>query len=227
MGILFGMSLLGQAETAEVTPPVAKRVDHREVRHGATVVDPYFWLREKSNPEVIAYLKAENAYTEAVTKDIEPFAGALYKEMLGRIKQTDLSVPSRRGPYLYYSRTVEGQQYPIQSRKKWSIEAPEEVLLDLNEIAKGHSFLSLGAFTVSDDHNLLAYTTDTTGYRQYKLHVKDLRTGRELPDSAGRSPALSTASMASAIVSMLRSTSATNSAPSPNSIPSWLAIGAR
>ena len=152
-------------------------MEHREVRHGATVIDPYFWLREKSNPEVIKYLEAENAYTEAMTKDLKPFEEALYKEMLGRIKQTDLSVPVRRGAYLYYSRTEEGKQYPIQCRRKGSMEAPEEILLDLNELAKGHKFVGLGAFVVSDDHNLLAYTIDYTGFRQYALHVKDLRTG--------------------------------------------------
>ncbi len=167
-------------------PPVAKRVDHREVRHEATVVDQYAWLREKSNPEVIDYLKAENAYTDAMTKDVQPFADALYKEILSHIKQTDLSVPVKRGAYFYYSRTEEGKQYPIQCRRKGTMEAPEEVLLDSNELAKGKSFLSLGAFIVSDDANLLAYTTDDTGYRQYKLHVKDLRSGKTLGDSAER-----------------------------------------
>lgn len=168
------------------TPPTAKRVEHREERHGATVIDNYFWLREKANPEVIQYLEAENAYTEALSKDIKPFEDALYKEMLGRIKQTDLSVPVRRGDYFYYSRTEEGKQYPIQCRKKGNMDSPEEILLDLNELAKGLKFLSLGAFSVSNDQQLLAYTTDTTGFRQYKLHVKDLRTGATLPDTAER-----------------------------------------
>ena len=175
-------------------PPTAKRVERREVRHGATVIDHYYWLREKTNPDVIAYLEAENAYTAALTKELKPFEEALYKELLGRIKQTDLSVPVRRGPYLYYSRTVEGQQYPIHCRRKGSMEAPEEVLLDMNELAKGHKFLGVGAFNVSDDHNLLAYTTDTTGYRQYRLHVKDLRTGATLPDTAERVTSLQWAS---------------------------------
>src|SRR6185437_13195660 len=118
----------------EVTPPVAKKIEHVEVRHGATEIDPYFWLREKSNPEVIQYLEAENAYTEAVTKRLKPFEDSLYEEMLGRIRQTDLSVPVRRGGYYYYSRTVEGKQYAIHCRRKGSMEAPEEILLDLNEL---------------------------------------------------------------------------------------------
>jgi oligopeptidase B len=169
-----------------IQPPVAKRVEHREVRHGATVIDNYFWLREKSNPEVIAYLTAENAYTAAMTAGLKPFEDALYKEMLGRIKQTDLGVPERQGDYLYYSRTEEGKQYAINCRKKGSMDAPEEVLLDLNEMAQGKPFISLGAMVVSDDQNLLAYSTDYKGFRQYELHVKDLRTGKTLDDTTER-----------------------------------------
>jgi oligopeptidase B len=168
------------------TPPVAPRVEHHEVRHGETVPDDYFWLREKSNPKVTEYLNAENAYTEAMTQGLKPFSDALYKEMLGRIKQTDLSVPTRRGGYLYYSRTEEGKQYPIQCRRKGAMDAPEEVLLDLNELAKGKPFAALGAFTVSDDQNLMAYAVDYVGFRQYSLHVRDLRTGKTLPDTTER-----------------------------------------
>ena len=168
------------------TPPVAPRIEHREVRHGATVIDDYFWLREKTNPEVTRYLEAENAYTAAMTQKLEPFRDALYQEMLGRIKQTDLSVPTPRRGYLYYARTEEGKQYPIQCRRKGTMDSPEEVLLDLNELAKDRKFVGLGAFVVSDDQNLLAYTIDYTGFRQYALHVKDLRTGATLPDTAER-----------------------------------------
>jgi len=174
------------AGAAELAPPVAPTADHREERHGATVVDNYYWLREKSNPKVVEYLEAENAYTKAITSDLAPFQDALYKEMLGRVKQTDLSVPVRRGEYLYYSRTEEGKQYPIQCRRKGSMEAPEEILLDLNELAKSHKFVGLGAFVVSDDQNMLAYTVDFTGFRQYGLQVKDLRSGQTLPDTYER-----------------------------------------
>ncbi len=172
--------------SAQPVPPVAPTVDHREERHGATVVDNYFWLREKSNPKVVEYLEAENAYTKAMTADLGPFQEALYKEMLSHVKQTDLSVPMRRGAYLYYSRTVEGQQYPIQCRRKGAMDAPEEILLDPNELSKTHKFVGLGAFVVSDDDNMLAYTVDFTGFRQYGLQVKNLRTGETLPDSAER-----------------------------------------
>ena len=165
-------------------PPVAKQVAHAAIWHGEQVNDPWFWLREKANPEVVSYLKAENVYTEAMTADLKPFSEALYKEMLGRIKQTDLSVPTRRGAYYYYSRTEEGKQYPIQCRRKGSSlggyddHAPEQVLLDQNELAKGLKFLSLGGFSVSDDDRTLLFSTDSTGFRQYKLFTKDLATGR-------------------------------------------------
>ena len=167
-------------------PPIAKRVEHREVHHGIAVSDDYFWLREKSNPEVIRYLEAENAYTEASTEDLKPFTDALYTEMLARIKQTDLSVPVRRGGWLYYARTEEGKQYPIHCRRQGTMEAAEEVLLDINELAKGKTYAGLGAFVVSDDQNLLAYTIDYTGFRQHSLRVKDLRNGNTLPDTAER-----------------------------------------
>jgi oligopeptidase B len=175
-----------------IRPPVASRVEHKVVRHGETVEDPYFWLREKTNPEVIKYLDAENAYTEAMTKSLKPFQQVLYSEMLGRIKQTDLSVPVRRGKYFYYSRTEEGKQYPTYCRKAaapggvWNANAAEFVLLDQNAMAKGRPFLSLGLRAVSDDDNLLAYSTDEIGFRQYVLHVKDLRGGRILSDTAER-----------------------------------------
>jgi oligopeptidase B len=191
---LLFLTMRSFSGSEDLTPPVANRIEHREIRHGATVIDNYHWLRDKSNPEVLKYLESENAYTQASTKNLEPFEEALYEEMLGRIKQTDLSVPVRRGNYLYYSRTEEGKQYPIQCRRAQRVSAPEEVLLDLNELAAGLKFFSLGSFEVSDDGNLLAYTTDTTGFRQYRLHFKDLRSGHLLPDSAERVTSLAWAS---------------------------------
>jgi oligopeptidase B len=174
-------------ETAAVAddraaPPVAKKVPKVDVIHGDRRVDDYFWLREKSNPEVAAYLEAENAYTDAVMKPTEAFQEALYKEMLGRIQETDLSVPYRDRGYFYYYRTEQGQQYPIHCRKKGSLEADEQVTVDLNELAKGQKFMALGAYTVSDDGRLLAYSTDNTGFRQYTLVVKDLTAGELLPE---------------------------------------------
>jgi oligopeptidase B len=193
--LILSVTVLSTASTAAQqvpVPPVAQRIEHKSVWHGETVIDPYFWLREKSNPEVAKYLEAENAYTEATTKDLQPFQEVLYKEMLGRIKQTDLSVPVRKGRFYYYSRTEEGKQYPIFCRKaatadrSFDEKAGESVLLDQNAMAKGLPFLSIASMSVSDDDNLMAYSTDTTGFRQYILHVKDLRTGQILPDTAER-----------------------------------------
>ena len=174
------------AQNGHSQPPIAKKVPHTTEIHGYSLKDDYFWLREKKNPEVLKYLEAENAYTEEVMKPTKELQEALYKEMLGHIKQTDLSVPSRIGEYYYYSRTQEGKQYPYMCRKKGSLDGTEEMLLDLNKLAEGNSFLGLGGYTVSDDGNLLAYSTDTTGYRQYTLHVKDLRSGKILSESIER-----------------------------------------
>ena len=165
-------------------PAPAKKPKKTEI-HGYKLEDDYFWLREKENPEVIEYLKAENAYTEAVMKPHENFVKSLYDEMLGRIKQTDENAPYRYGDYMYYTRTEEGKQYLIYARKKVGSDK-EEITLDQNELAKGHEFYSIGAYSISDDGNLLAFSSDTTGYRQYTLQIKDLRTGQILPDKIER-----------------------------------------
>jgi oligopeptidase B len=167
-------------------PPVAKKVPKTTEINGRELVDNYFWLRDKQNPDVAAYLQAENAYTDAVMKPTEGLQKKLYDEMLSHIKETDVEVPYKEGNYLYYTRTEAGKQYPIYCRKKGNLEAPEELLLDENELAKGQKFMSVAAFAVSDDGNFLAYTTDNTGFRQYVLAVRDLRTGKLLPDHAER-----------------------------------------
>ena len=166
--------------------PVAKRVPKITEVNGHKLVDNYYWLREKKNPEVSAYLESENAYADAAMKRTEPLQKKLYDEMLGRIKETDVDVPYHEGGYWYYSRTEAGKQYPIRCRRKGTMDAPEEVLIDLNEMAKGQAFISLGGFHVSDDGNILVYSTDTTGFRQYTLAAKDLRSGKTLPDHAER-----------------------------------------
>jgi oligopeptidase B len=177
-------------DAGEPRPPIAARkpVDH--VIHGDSRIDNYGWLREKSDPAVLAYLHEENAYTDAVLQSTEKLQKDLYQEMLGRILQTDLSVPYRLRGYDYFTRTEEGKQYPLHARrhaqKIKDAEAPEEVLLDLNALAEGHSFLGLGSFDVSDDNDLLAYSLDITGFRQYTLQVKSLRTGETLPERIER-----------------------------------------
>ena len=165
-------------------PPVAEKIEHVETRQGREVVDPYHWMRddERKDPKVIAHLEAENAYTDAVMKPTEELQRQLYEEMLSRIKETDVSVPVRKGDYFYYSRTVEGLQYEIHCRKRSSLEAEEEVLLDENALAEGKEYMRVGAFEVSPDHNLLAYSTNYDGSEDYTLRFKDLRTGQFLPD---------------------------------------------
>src|SRR5437016_6936022 len=136
-------------------PPVARRHPVEHVLHGDRRIDHYAWLREKQNPEVLAYLHAENAYTDAVLRVTEPFQEKLYQEMLGRILQTDLSVPYLLRGYLYFTRTEEGKQYAFHCRQRNVEGAPEELLLDLNLLAEGHSSLGLYSFEVSEDNQLL------------------------------------------------------------------------
>jgi oligopeptidase B len=187
--VLLSAAIPMNAQTLDpnvTTPPVAAKKPKVMTRFGDRRVDDYFWLREKSNPEVIDYLNAENRYTEAVMKPLEDFRGTLYKEILGRIKETDESVPYRRHGYWYYQREVQGMQYPIYARRKGTMEAREEIILDVNELAKGHKFTSVGLMDVSPDGSKLAYTVDFTGFRQYTLHVKDIASGNLLPETAPR-----------------------------------------
>src|SRR5260370_10067563 len=162
-------------------PPIARREPMEHALHGDRRVDHYAWLRDKQNPEVIAYMEDENAYTDVILKPTDPFQEKLYQEMLGRILQTDLSVPYKLRGYLYFTRTEEGKQYAGQSRRRDAEGSAEELLLDLNLLAEGHSFLGLGSFEVSEDKHLLAYSRDTSGFRQYVLQVKGLRTGSTFP----------------------------------------------
>ncbi len=178
--------VLTGADASLPKPPVAKTVPHVTEVNGHKMVDNYFWLRDKPNAEVRAYLEAENVYTDAVMKPTEGFQSKLYDEMLSRVKETDVEVPYREGDYFYYIRTEAGKQYGIRCRKKASMDAPEEVLLDVNELAKGQVFMSVAAYAVSPDGTLLAYSYDNTGFRQYQLAVKDLRTGKTLIDHAER-----------------------------------------
>jgi oligopeptidase B len=172
--------------TGAPQPPMAEKKSKTTTIHGTTLVDDYFWLREKTNPAVMAHLQAEDAYAQTVMKHTVGLQEKLYKEMLSHIKQTDTNVPYRAGNYFYYTRTEEGKQYPIFCRRKGSLDAPEEIVLDQNELAKGQKFMSIGLLLPSDDGNLLAYSTDDTGYRQFMLHIKDLRTGELLPERIER-----------------------------------------
>lgn len=180
--VLFTCLCAFAKEASQPQPPVAPKIPHEITTHGDTRQDPYYWLRERENPKVKEYLQAENNYADAMMAYTKPFQDNLYKEMLSHIKETDLTVPYREGAYFYYARTEQGKQYSIFCRKKGSLDAPEEVLLDWNELAKGLPFLGIGTILVSNDGNLLAYSTDTSGYREFTLQIKDLRTGKILPD---------------------------------------------
>ncbi|MEO6802071.1 MAG: S9 family peptidase [Granulicella sp.] len=177
--------------TQPVLPPTARRQAEPTILHGVTLADDYRWMRDKSSPETLAHLEAENAHAFAVMEPTAALQTHLYNEMLSHIKETDESVPVPDRGWLYYSRTVAGQQYAIHCRKREARREndtlhPEEILLDVNLLAEGKPFMSLGALTVSPDGNTLAYSTDETGFRQYTLHLRDLTTGKDLPDTAER-----------------------------------------
>ena len=166
--------------------PVTERRPKIVGLHGDQIEDPYFWLREKTNPTVIDHLKAENAYTAAVMAPFKPFEDALYQEMLGRIKQTDVSAPYLQRGYWLYQRTEEGKQYRVLCRKKGELSAPEEIILDVNKLSEGQKFMALGTFEYSDDNALLAYSTDVNGHRDYDFHLKNLATGEEIKTPVGK-----------------------------------------
>jgi oligopeptidase B len=164
-------------------PPIARREPAEVHLHGHTLRDEYGWLRNKDAPEVRAYLEAENAYTAAAMTGTEALQATLYQEMLSHIQETDESVPYPDHGFFYYSRTIEGSQYPIHCRRTAGDGGREEILLDVNELAVGQPYMAVGGMSVSPDGRLLAYSTDNTGFRQYTLRIRDLATGEDLPDS--------------------------------------------
>jgi oligopeptidase B len=192
--IVIGNTVIVAQPSAKPAPesmkaPVAKKEAKVLKIHGYEITDNYAWLRDRNkekDPAIIQYLKENNAYTETFMGQHQPLADALYKEMLGRIKQDDTSVPYKLGNYWYFNKTESGKQYPVYLRSKSSDLANAEILLDQNEMAKGQEYFAIGEFSVSDDGNYLAFSTDITGYRQYTLQIKDLRTGQILPDKVER-----------------------------------------
>jgi oligopeptidase B len=174
---------LGMAGSlAASTPPQAPQRPHVITEQGQSRNDPFFWLRDKTNPETIKYLEAENRYTDLKLKPVRALQERLYREMRGRIQETDLSVPYRIDDYYYYSRSESGKQYEIFCRKRGDLNAPEEILLDENSLANGFKYFSIGVLSVSPDHRLLAYSVDTNGGEIFTLRVKNLETGELLPD---------------------------------------------
>ena len=163
-------------------PPVAAKKPKELTKHGDTRIDNYYWLRERENPEVIAYLEAENAYRESVMKPTEALQQKLFDEMVGRIKQDDSSVPYRDNGYYYYSRYEEGKEYPLYCRKKGSLEAEEEIMADVNQMAEGYEYFQVGGLSISPDNRYLAVGIDTVSRRKYTIRIKDLVTGKMLDD---------------------------------------------
>ena len=182
--LLLLCASMGAAQTEKkMKPPVARIVPHKLEKHGHVRVDNYYWLRERNNPEVIKYLEAENQYTEAMMAHTAALQERLFQEFRTRIKQTDMSVPYRRDGYYYYTRTEEGKEYPIYCRKKGSLAAPEEILVDVNQVAAGHKFCSVTFPAVSSGQNLIAYGVDTVGRRFYTIYIKNLTTGELLKET--------------------------------------------
>jgi len=178
--IMFGCSKNKTEET--IMPPDAQKIPKELTIHGDTRIDNYYWLKQRDDPKVIEYLKAENAYKEAVMKHTEELQDKLYNEIVGRIKKTDMSVPYLDNGYYYYSRYEEGDDYPIYARKKGSLDAQEEIMLDVQEMSKGHSFYSVVGLSVSPNNKYLSYGVDTVSRRKYTIHIKDLATGKILED---------------------------------------------
>ena len=174
--LLAGLLLMTtnpQAADLPAPPDVAKKPHAVKAPFGASRDDEYYWLRDdtRKNPEMLAYLNAENAYVDASMAPLKPLQGRLYDEIVGRIKQDDSSVPYRERGYWYYTRFETGQDYPIHARRKGSMDGAEEVLLDVNAMAKGHDYFSVGDFEVSQDNSLLAWAQDDVGRRQYTIHL--------------------------------------------------------
>ncbi|MBN2698602.1 MAG: S9 family peptidase [Bacteroidales bacterium] len=182
IGAVCALTIQSCKTSMDMEPPVAKKNPHELTMHGHTRIDNYYWLNDRDNPGVIAYLEAENAYREAMMRETEDLQKLLYEEMIGRIKQTDMSVPYKDNGYFYYVRHEEGREYPIYCRKKGSLEADEEVMLNVNDMAEGFEYYQVQGLSVSPDNRFLAYGVDTVSRRKYTIYIKDLFTGALLKD---------------------------------------------
>ncbi|MFK7949035.1 MAG: oligopeptidase B, partial [Saprospiraceae bacterium] len=165
---------------SNIQPPVAKKLERLDTINDVILKDDYYWLRERESEEVLDYLKAENKYTDAMTEHLKPLQEELYKEMVARINEDDASVPVKKGDYFYYSRMEKGKNYSINCRKKGSLDAKEEIILDENVLGEGKKYFSVGALEMSEDHKLMAYAIDVNGSEQYDIYIKNLETGELL-----------------------------------------------
>jgi oligopeptidase B len=163
--------------------PAAPKRPHKIIQHGETRIDNYYWLRHREDPEVLKFLHAQTEYLEEAMEHTKPLQAALFSEMKGRVQETDLTVPEKRGGYLYYERTEAGKQYPIYCRREDTPNSPEEILLDQNELALGKTFCSVSGFAISPDENKLAYSVDVDGDEVYTIFIKYLKTGALYPET--------------------------------------------
>ncbi len=186
--LLLGIVLMSCHETKKemnkenIQPPVAEKIEKKLTIHGDTRIDNYYWMNERENPKVLAWLHAENAYLDTTMAPEKELREKLFDEMKGRIKETDMSVPYLKNGYYYYSRFEKGKEYPIYCRKKGSLEADEQIILNVNELAAGHAYCQVAGLNVSEDTKLLAYGIDTVSRRRYTIHVKNLETGEMFSD---------------------------------------------
>ncbi len=190
ISLFFWSCSKAQKAPEGIKPPVAEVMPKELTIHGQTRIDNYYWLNQRDNPKVLEYLKAENEYLNKIMKPTEALQEKLYNEILGRIKQTDMSVPYRDQGYYYYARFETGNEYPIYCRKQRSLDAPEEILLNVNDMAKGYAYYSVAGLTVSSDNSLIAFGVDTVSRRKYTIHFKNLKTGEilndEIPNTTGQ-----------------------------------------
>jgi oligopeptidase B len=177
--LAFGWNSCKTTEKPE--PPNAEKISKTLTMHGETRTDPYYWMNNRANPEVINYLEAENEYTTAVMKDTEELQDKLYEEIVGRIQQDDSTVPYKENGYFYYVRYESGGEYPVYCRKKESLDAEEEILIDGNKMAGKYDYFDIGSISVSPNNNIMAYSTDTVSRRMYTIYFKNLKTGEILP----------------------------------------------
>ncbi|MCB9000305.1 MAG: oligopeptidase B, partial [Bacteroidales bacterium] len=186
--VLF-FTVTGCKNHENIMAPKAEKIPHQITVNGDTRIDDYYWLRERENPKVIKYLEDENAYLDEVMSGTRDLQENLFNEIIGRIKQTDISVPYKYNSYWYYTRYEEGKEYPVLCRKKESLEAPEEIMLNVNEMAEGFSYFQVAGTSVSPDNKMIAYGVDTVSRRLYTLHFKNLETGEilneKIPDFSG------------------------------------------
>ncbi|MEE4273235.1 MAG: S9 family peptidase [Thermoanaerobaculales bacterium] len=180
--LVSALVVLGTCSRSEVSPPTAKVIPHELESHGTLRVDDYYWLSDRDAPEVVAYLEAENTYADRVMADTADLQQTLFDELTGRVRQTDSTVPVLKGGHLYYSRTVEGEEYPIHCRRADRDGAPEEILLDVNALAEGFEYCSVKGLGVAAESDVMVYAIDTVGRRKYTLRFKDLGTGELLDD---------------------------------------------